>query len=83
MTRIPSQRTFPPHRPVRVGAPPNGRAWRCHECRRLLGIREGDRLHIRIAGDHEYVVSLPVTAKCPGCHALNELGVPHIADERC
>lgn len=47
--------------------------WRCHACGLLLGIVRGDRLHIRIARGHEYMVGFPVTATCRSCGALNEL----------
>ncbi len=44
--------------------------WRCLECDKLLGIRRGGRLHIRMAG-HDYSVSLPAEASCRGCGAYN------------
>ena len=44
--------------------------WRCLECGKLLGIRRGARLHIRMAG-HDYGVTLPVEANCRGCGAYN------------
>jgi RNase P subunit RPR2 len=44
--------------------------WRCHECGKLLGVRHGARLHIRLQR-HNYLVSLPVEATCHGCGAKN------------
>lgn len=50
---------------------PHGKSeWRCLECGKLLGIRRGGRLHIRIAG-HDYEVNLPAEANCRGCGATN------------
>lgn len=49
--------------------------WRCIRCQKLLGILEGDRLHIRFSGGHDYTVGLPATAVCRGCKKGNELGV--------
>jgi len=34
---------------------------------------EGDRLHIRFARGHEYLVGFPVTSICRSCRTLNEL----------
>ena len=51
------------------------REWRCTRCRKLLGLMEGDRLHIRFARGHEYLVGFPVTSICRSCRALNELAV--------
>jgi RNase P subunit RPR2 len=44
--------------------------WRCHECGKLLGVRHGARLHIRLQR-HNYLVSLPVEATCHGCGTKN------------
>lgn len=44
--------------------------WRCLECGKLLGIRRGGRLHIRIAG-HDYSVNLPAEACCRNCGTTN------------
>jgi len=44
--------------------------WRCLECGKLLGVRHGARLHIRLQR-HCYFVSLPVEAVCPACEARN------------
>jgi len=52
------------------------REWRCTRCGKLLGLREGDRLHIRFARGHEYLVGFPVTSICRSCRALNELAEP-------
>ncbi|GAB4232368.1 MAG: hypothetical protein OHK0028_07790 [Deltaproteobacteria bacterium] len=46
--------------------------WRCKQCNKLLGKREGNRLHVRFARSHEYLVGPPVTATCWGCSTLNE-----------
>jgi len=48
------------------------REWRCTGCGKLLGMRRGERLHIRFARSHEYVVGLPATGVCRGCGTLNE-----------
>lgn len=45
--------------------------WRCIECGKLLGVRHGARLHIRLQR-HNYLVSLPVEAVCPSCAAENQ-----------
>lgn len=50
--------------------------WRCKECGKLLGEIEGTRLHIRVSRGREYLVGLPVTSVCRGCHSLNELPAP-------
>lgn len=44
--------------------------WRCVECGKLLGVRHGARVHIRLQR-HNYLVSLPVEACCHGCGAPN------------
>jgi len=44
--------------------------WRCAECDKLLGVRHGARLHIRLQR-HNYLVSLPVEATCYGCGTPN------------
>lgn len=44
--------------------------WRCVECGKLLGVRHGARLHIRLQR-HNYVVTLPAEAICPACEAKN------------
>lgn len=44
--------------------------WRCNECGKLLGVRHGARLRIRLQR-HNYLVSLPVEATCHGCFAKN------------
>jgi phage FluMu protein Com len=49
------------------------REWRCKLCEKLLGVLEGDRLHIRFTRGHEYIVGFPATSVCRGCQALNEL----------
>ena len=47
--------------------------WRCNSCGKLLGLLRSDRLHLRFARGHEYLVTLPATSICRGCRALNEL----------
>lgn len=54
------------------------REWRCSECGHLLGVLEGNRLHIRFARGHEYIVGLPVTCVCRTCRSVNELGLQQI-----
>lgn len=44
--------------------------WRCQECGKLLGKYDGERMQIR-KKPAEYLVSFPITAKCPGCGTLN------------
>ena len=44
--------------------------WRCLECAKLLGVRHGALLNIRLQG-HVYLVNLPVDAVCRGCGAHN------------
>ncbi len=46
--------------------------WRCVGCGKLLGVHHGDRLHLRFAQGHEFLVGLPVTGTCRGCGTLNE-----------
>lgn len=46
--------------------------WRCTRCGKLLAVLLGDRLHIRFARGHEYLVGLPVTCVCRNCRTLNE-----------
>ena len=58
---------------VRAAIPPipdTPSEWRCLECGKLLGIRRGACLHIRMHG-HDYGVTLPVEANCRGCGAYN------------
>ncbi len=49
------------------------RDWRCSKCRKLLAVLRGDRLHIRFARGHEYLVGFPATSVCRSCRTLNEL----------
>ncbi len=53
-----------------------GRDWRCARCGKLLGVVDGERIHIRFARGHEYLVGLPTTSVCRSCGALNELRNP-------
>lgn len=57
------------------------REWRCTNCGKLLGVKEGNRLHIRFARGHEYLVGLPTTGVCRCCRTLNELRFPHDTGE--
>ena len=51
----------------------NDDEWRCSGCGRLLGTwTRSSHLHLRFANGHEYLVALPVVARCPKCHQLNE-----------
>jgi hypothetical protein len=45
--------------------------WRCLECGKLLGVRRGAKLQVRVQG-HDYLVSLPVEACCRGCGTHNQ-----------
>lgn len=47
--------------------------WRCTKCGKLLGVREGDQLHIRFARGHEYLVGYPIIGTCRNCNSLNNL----------
>ena len=44
--------------------------WRCYDCRKLLCKGNGYQMHIR-RKSAEFLASFPITAKCPGCGALN------------
>ena len=46
--------------------------WRCVQCGKLLGRVKEDRVHIRFARGHEYMVGFPVTGICRSCRTLNE-----------
>lgn len=48
----------------------DGADWRCRSCSKLLGIRRRGRLEVRVHR-HDYLVSLPVEATCPGCGRFN------------
>lgn len=50
--------------------------WRCSHCRKLLGVTDGNRLHLRFSRGHEYLVGMPVIGVCRGCRTLNELTEP-------
>lgn len=47
--------------------------WRCTGCDRLLGVFDGQRLHVRLGRSYEYLVGLPVTSVCRSCKRLNEI----------
>ena len=51
------------------------REWRCTRCGKLLGLFEGERLHIRFARGHEYLVGFPATSICRSCRTLNEVSI--------
>jgi RNase P subunit RPR2 len=54
-------------------SPRSSTEWRCTKCFKLLGICQNDRVHLRFAREHEYLVSLPVAATCRDCGTLNEI----------
>jgi len=57
---------------VSIGVPQVGCSeWRCKECGRLLGVEEGEQMHIRVKKRADYLVGYPVTAVCPSCNTLN------------
>lgn len=60
------------NRPISLSQPSklDPAEWRCIECGKLLGVRHGARLHIRLQR-HNYLVSLPVDATCHGCGTPN------------
>lgn len=62
---VPTSRRSTPSHP-----PPAGAEWRCLECGKLLGVRRGGKLQVRVHG-HDYLVSLPVEATCRGCATFN------------
>jgi hypothetical protein len=47
--------------------------WRCKRCRKLLGVIEGERIHIQFSRGHQYIVGAPATSVCRNCQTLNEL----------
>lgn len=49
------------------------REWRCTRCQRLLGLVRHKRIHLRLAGNYEYLVTRPATAICRRCRTLNEI----------
>ena len=58
--------------PVTSGGMTGGEPeWRCTECGKLLGVANGNQLHIRVQKHREYLVGFPVTANCHGCGTLN------------
>lgn len=60
------------HRPPSSATLPPDAEWHCRACGRLLGIRRGARLHVRLHG-HDYTVSLPAEAICRGCGKFNRI----------
>lgn len=52
--------------------------WRC-KCGKLLGVLDGERLHIRFARGYQYMVGFPVSTVCRNCGALNELDESGVA----
>ncbi|MFH1689271.1 MAG: hypothetical protein ABIE42_03430 [Candidatus Eisenbacteria bacterium] len=57
--------------------------WRCTRCDKLLAVVRGERLHIRFARGHEYLVGFPVTSVCRNCGTLNELRDGMKAEPSC
>lgn len=55
--------------------------WRCTRCGKLLGMLEGERIHIRFARGHEYLVGFPATSVCRSCRTLNEVPAPRRKEE--
>jgi phage FluMu protein Com len=49
--------------------------WRCSRCRKLLGVMRGNRVHLKFARGHEYLVGFPATGVCRNCKTLNEFRV--------
>jgi hypothetical protein len=47
--------------------------WRCSQCGKLMGVCNGQRVHIRFQQGHEYMASLPVAGICRHCGTLNDL----------
>lgn len=54
---------------------PSAVDWRCRVCGGLLGRVRGERLHIRMKGCSEYVATLPCSATCRRCTALNDVAL--------
>lgn len=52
--------------------------WRCTRCKKLLGVGQHGRMHLRFSRAHEYFVGFPVQATCRGCGTLNEASGPLI-----
>lgn len=50
--------------------------WRCTRCEKLLGVCRDNRMHLRFARGHEYLVGFPVQATCRGCGTLNQATAP-------
>ncbi|MGV8986059.1 MAG: hypothetical protein ACOH2H_26385 [Cypionkella sp.] len=67
---IPNSPVLPPHNTTPSHPASTGAEWRCLECNKLLGMRRGGKLQVRVQG-HDYLVSLPVEAKCRGCDTYN------------
>lgn len=57
------------------------RDWRCTRCDKLLGVFEGERIHLRFARGHDYLAGFPITSVCPKCRSLNEVSGP--MENRC
>ena len=68
---------------VGAAGPAVGSQWRCSRCRRLLAVLHGDRLHIRLARGHEYLVGFPATTACRHCKTLNEIEKGGVARATC
>ena len=59
--------------PLTNSSPATSGDWRCVQCGHLLAILRDERLHIRFARGHEYLVGFPVTSRCRKCGSLNEI----------
>lgn len=83
-TPFPSRQTAPTGRTGGAKPKPTtpNQDWRCKRCRRLLGVCQGDRVHVRFGRGHEYLVGRPVTATCRNCGTLNELAHNAVASAR-
>jgi hypothetical protein len=49
------------------------RDWRSTRYGKPLGLFEGDRLHIRLARGHEYLVGFPATSVCRSCRTASDV----------
>lgn len=61
---------LPPRSTIPSYPASGGADWRCLECGKLLGVRRGGKLHVRVHG-HDYLVTLPAEAVCRGCGTVN------------
>jgi len=54
----------------------NEQEWRCSHCGKLLGIIRDERIHLKFARGHEYIVGFPGISVCRSCRTLNEVVDP-------